>query len=103
MCIRDSYRGERGVLMVLEDVTERVLLAQDASHVARFQSALARIGTLAVSGLSAQALMNEAVQETATALEVELCKILVPRERDGHLYIMAGIGVTRRLIRQLTL
>ncbi|MBP8116252.1 MAG: PAS domain S-box protein [Nitrospira sp.] len=97
------YRGERGVLMVLEDVTERVLLAQDAAHVARFQSALARIGTLAVSGVSAQALMNEAVQETAVALEVELCKILVPRELDGHLYIMAGIGLQRDLIGKLTI
>ncbi len=97
------YRGERGVLMVLEDVTERVLLAQDASHVARFQSALARIGTLAVSGRSAQALMNEAVKETAVALEVELCKILVPRERDGHLYIMAGIGLRSDLIGKLTI
>ena len=97
------YRGERGVLMVLEDVTERVVLAQDASHVARFQSALARIGTLAVSGLSAQALMNEAVQETAAALEVELCKILVPREQDGHLYIMAGIGLRSDLIGKLTI
>jgi hypothetical protein len=36
------YRGERGVLMVLEDVTERVRLAQDAAQVARFQSVLAR-------------------------------------------------------------
>ena len=97
------YRGERGVLMVLEDVTERVVLAQDASHVARFQSALARIGTLAVSGLSAQALMNEAVQDTAAALEVELCKILVPREQDGHLYIMAGIGLRSDLIGKLTI
>jgi PAS domain S-box-containing protein len=97
------YRGDRGVLMVLEDVTERVLLAQDAAHVARFQSALARIGTLAVSGVSAQALMNEAVQETAVALEVELCKILVPRELDGHLYIMAGIGLQRDLIGKLTI
>lgn len=35
------YRGERGVLMVLEDVTERIALAQEAAHVARFHSALA--------------------------------------------------------------
>ncbi len=97
------YRGERGVLMVLEDVTERIALAQEAAHVARFQSALARIGTLAVSGLSAQALMNEAVRETAAALEVELCKILVPRERDSHLYIMAGVGLQRDLIGKLTI
>lgn len=97
------YRGERGVLMVLEDVTARVRLAQDASQVARFQSALARIGTLGVSGVSAQELMNEAVKETATALEVELCKILVPREPDGHLYIMAGSGLRDELIGKLTI
>ena len=64
------YRGECGVLMVLENVTERVRLAQDASQVARFQSVLARIGTLGVSGVSAQELMNEAVKETAAALDV---------------------------------
>ncbi|ULA58628.1 MAG: putative Histidine kinase [Nitrospira sp.] len=97
------YRGERGVLMVLEDVTERVFLAQDASQVARFQSVLARIGTLGVSGVSAQELMNEAVKETAAALEVELCKILVPREPDGHLYIMAGSGLRDELIGKLTI
>ncbi len=97
------YRGERGVLMVLEDVTEGVLLAQDASQVARFQSVLARIGTLGVSGVSAQELMNEAVKETAAALEVELCKILVPREPDGHLYIMAGSGLRNELIGKLTI
>ena len=97
------YRGERGVLMVLEDVTERVRLAQDAAQVARFQSVLARIGTLGVSGVSAQVLMNEAVKETATALEVELCKILIPREPDGHLYIMAGSGLRDELIGKLTI
>jgi PAS domain S-box-containing protein len=97
------YRGERGVLMVLEDVTQRVLLAEEAAHVARFQSVLARIGTLAVSGVSAQALMNEAVEETAAALEVELCKILVPREPEGQLYIMAGVGLQEDRIGKLTI
>lgn len=97
------YRGGRGVLIVLEDVTERVQLAIEASQVARFQSVLARIGTLAVSGLSAQALMNKAVKETAAALDVELCKILVPREQDGHLYILAGIGLRDDLVGKLTI
>ena len=97
------YRGGRGVLMVLKDVTERVLLAEEASHVARFQTVLARIGTLAVSGVSAQALMNEAVKETAAALDVELCKILIPRESDGHLYIMAGVGLREDLVGKLTI
>ncbi len=97
------YRGERGVLMVLEDVTERTLFTQEAAQVARFQSVLAHIGTLAVSGVSAQVLMNEAVKETAAALNVELCKILVPRETDGQLYIMAGVGLRDDLIGKLTI
>ena len=97
------YRSERGVLMVVEDVTERTLLAQEAAQAACFQSVLARIGTLAVSGASAQTLMNEAVRQTAAALEVELCKILVPRESDDHLYIMAGIGLREDLVGKLTI
>ena len=55
------YRGNRGVLMVLENVTERTLLSQEASQVAQFQSVLARIGSLAVSGMQVQEIMNEAV------------------------------------------
>jgi PAS domain S-box-containing protein len=97
------YQGGRGVLMVLEDVTEGTLLAQEAAQAACFQSVLARIGTLAVSGAFAQTLMNEAVRQTAAALDVELCKILVPRESDDHLYIMAGIGLREDLVGKLTI
>ncbi|HKN85507.1 MAG TPA: hypothetical protein VJV04_01470, partial [Nitrospiraceae bacterium] len=83
------YQGTTGVLLVLQDVTERTLLAHEASQVARFQSVLARIGTLAVSDAPAQELMNEAVRLTAEALDVELCKILIPRDSDDHLAVMA--------------
>ncbi|MDP3599113.1 MAG: PAS domain S-box protein, partial [Nitrospirota bacterium] len=96
------YRGDRGVLMVLENVTERSLLSQEASQVARFQSVLARIGSLAVSGTPVQEIMNEAVRLTAEALTVELCKILIPRESDEHLYLVAGVGWREGLIGTLT-
>ncbi len=96
------YRGDRGVLMVLENVTERALLSQEASQVARFQSVLARIGSLAVSGTPVQEIMNEAVRLTAEALTVELCKILIPRESDEHLYLVAGVGWREGLIGTLT-
>lgn len=36
--------------------------------------------------------MNEAVHLTTETLNVELCKILIPRESDEHLYLVAGIG-----------
>jgi PAS domain S-box-containing protein len=96
------YRRDRGVLMVLENVTERTLLSQEASQVARFQSVLARIGSLAVSGTPVQEIMNEAACLTAEALTVELCKILIPRESDEHLYLVAGVGWREGLIGTLT-
>ncbi len=96
------YRGDKGVLMVLENVTERTLLSQEASQVARFQSVLARIGSLAVSGTPVQEIMNEAARLTAEALTVELCKILIPRESDEHLYLVAGVGWREGLIGTLT-
>jgi PAS domain S-box-containing protein len=96
------YHGGAGVLLVLQDVTERTLLAHEASQVARFQSVLARIGALAVSGVAVQEIMNEAVRLTAEALGVELCKILIPRESDEHLYLVAGVGWREGLIGSLT-
>ena len=97
------YHGRTGVLLVLQDVTEGTLLTHQASQVARFQSVLARIGTLAVSDAPAQELMNEAVRLTAEALDVELCKILIPRDSDDHLAVMAGVGIERELIGKLTI
>jgi PAS domain S-box-containing protein len=97
------YHGGTGVLLVLQDVTEHTELAQEASQIARFQSVLARIGTLAVSDASAQELMDEAVKHTAEALQVELCKILVQRESDDHLAVVAGIGLEPELIGRLTI
>lgn len=97
------YHGETGVLLVLRDVTEHTELAHEASQIARFQSVLARIGTLAVSDAPAHELMSEAVKHTAEALDLELCKILVPRESDDHLAVVAGIGLEPELIGKLTI
>lgn len=97
------YHGETGVLLVLRNVTEHTELMHEASQIARFQSVLARIGTLAVSDAPAQELMSEAVKHTAEALELELCKILIPRESDDHLAVVAGIGLEPELIGKLTI
>jgi|CXWL01.1.fsa_nt_gi PAS domain S-box-containing protein len=97
------YHGGTGVLLVLQDVSEQTMFAYEASQVARFQSVLARIGTLAVSDAPAQELMNEAVRHTAVALDVELCKMLTPRESDDQLYVMAGVGLEEELIGKLTI
>lgn len=92
----------KAVLVVLEDITERTRLAAEAAAVGRFQSVLARIGSLAVSGTPVQGIMHEAVRLTAEALNVELVKILIPRESDEDLYLMAGVGWRESLIGSLT-
>ncbi len=97
------YHGDTGVLLILQDVTDHTTLAHESSQIARFQSVLARIGTLAVSDAPAQELMSEAVKHTAEALDVELCKILVQRESDDHLAVVAGIGLDPELIGKLTI
>ncbi len=97
------YHGATGVLLVLRNVTDHTELVQEASQIARFQSVLARIGTLAVSDAPAPELMSEAVKHTAEALELEMCKILVPRESDDHLAVVAGIGIEPELIGGLTI
>ena len=97
------YHGATGVLLVLRNVTDHTELVQEASQIARFQSVLARIGTLAVSDAPAPELMSEAVKHTAEALELEMCKILVPRESDDHLAVVAGIGIEPELIGRLTI
>jgi PAS domain S-box-containing protein len=95
------YHGNTGVLLVLQDVTEHTALAHEASQIARFQSVLAHIGTVAVSDAPAQELMGEAVKHTAEALNVELCKILIPRESTDHLAVVAGVGLKPELIGKL--
>lgn len=97
------YHDSTGVLLVLQDVTERSLLAHEARQVARFQSVLARIGSLAVSDAPAQELMTEAVRHTAKALDVELCKILVPQESSDHLAIAAGVGLHSTVVGTMTI
>lgn len=96
------FHGGRAVLLILEDVTQQEQTAIEATTVGRFQSVLARIASLAVSGVAVQEVMNEATRLTCEALHVELCKILIPRESDEHLYLAAGVGWREGLIGSLT-
>lgn len=95
-------RSRRAVLIVIEDITERDLAAAEATLISRFQSVIARIASLAVSGVAVEDVMQEAATFTAEVLEVELCKILIPRESDEHLYLVAGVGWREGLIGSLT-
>ncbi len=96
------HRGEQAVLVVIQDLTHHMRLTSEIDISSRFQTVLARIGELSVSGVPVQEIMNEAVQLTAEALRVELCKILIPRESDEFLYLVAGFGWRPGLIGSLT-
>lgn len=97
------YHGGTGVLLVLQDTTEQTARAQEVSQSARFQSVLARIGALAVSDAPAQQLMDNAVRHSAQALNVELCKILIPHESEEHLLVVAGVGLDPALAGTFTI
>lgn len=96
------FHNRKAVLIAIEDITLPEQTAAEAAAVGRYQSVLARIASLAVSGAGVQEVMNEAVRLTAEALSVELCKILIPRESDQDLYLMAGVGWREGLIGRLT-
>jgi PAS domain S-box-containing protein len=96
------FHDRKAVLIVIEDVTVQERTAAEAAAVGRYQSVLARVASLAVSGAAVQEVMNDAVRLTAEALNVELCKILIPRESDEDLYLMAGVGWREGLIGSLT-
>lgn len=95
-------RRNQAVLLVLQDLTDHMRLASEVDVSSRFQAVLARIGELAVSEVPVQSIMNEAVQLTAEALRVELCKILIPRDSHEFLYLVAGFGWRPGLIGSLT-
>jgi PAS domain S-box-containing protein len=96
------FQQKQAVLVVIQDLTQHMRLTSEIDISSRFQTVLARIGELAVSGVPVQEMMNEAVQLTAEALRVELCKILIPRESDEFLYLVAGFGWRPGLIGSLT-
>ena len=70
---------------------------------ARFQSVLARIGTLGVAGVSAQVLMNEAVKKRRLPWRWSSAKSSSHENPTAHLYIMAGSGLRDELIGKLTI
>lgn len=96
------FRQYQAVLVVLQDLTDHMRLASEVDVSSRFQTVFARIGELAVSEVPVQSIMNEAVQLTAEALRVELCKILIPRDSHEFLYLVAGFGWRPGLIGSLT-
>lgn len=83
--------GER-CLVHVQDVTGLVSLARETLEVGRYQEVLGKIAHLAVSGASMMDVADFSARETARALDVDFCKILIPADSDPLLHLLAGVG-----------
>jgi len=84
--------GEEKVLMHVQDMTDLEVLARETLAFGRYQEVLGKIAHLAVKGAELSEIASVAARETARALDVEFCKILIPGDSDPLLHLLAGVG-----------
>ncbi len=85
--------GEEGlILMHVQDMTDLEVLARETLAFGRYQEVLGMIAHLAVTGAGLSEIATVAARETARALDVEFCKILIPGDSDPLLHLLAGVG-----------
>ncbi len=87
-----------GLLIHIQDVTDLESLAQETLAVSRYQDVLGNIAHLAVNGASMKDVADFASRETARALDVEFCKILIPGDSDPLLHLLSGVGWRKGLV-----
>ncbi len=85
--------GDEGtILMHVQDMTDLEVLARETLAFGRYQEVLGKIAHLAVKGAGLSEIATVAARETARALDVEFCKILIPGDSDSLLHLLAGVG-----------
>ena len=80
------------ILMHVQDMTDLEVLARETLAFGRYQEVLGMIAHLAVTGAGLSEIATVAARETARALDVEFCKILIPGDSDPLLHLLAGVG-----------
>ncbi|MHB8543437.1 MAG: ATP-binding protein [Leptospirales bacterium] len=95
--LTDNLHDE-GLLIHIQDMTDLESLAQETLAVVRYQDVLGKIAHLAVNGASMKDVADFASRETARALDVEFCKILIPGDSDPLLHLLAGVGWREGLV-----
>ena len=90
--------GRRHWLLHIQDRTTVDSLARETLVVGRYQEVLGKIAHLAVTGAPIQEVADLAARETARALDVEFCKILIPGDSDPLLHLLAGVGWREGLV-----
>ena len=90
--------GRRHRLLHVQDRTTIDSLARETLVVGRYQKVLGKIAHLAVTGAPIQEVADLAARETARALDVDFCKILIPGDSDPLLHLLAGVGWREGLV-----
>lgn len=86
-------KGDEGkIIMHVQDMTDLEVLARETLAFGRYQEVLGKIAHLAVKGSELSEIASAAARETARALDVEFCKILIPGDSDPLLHLLAGVG-----------
>jgi signal transduction histidine kinase len=92
-----------GIALYYEDITHRRQLEVQLARRNLQQEAVARLGQAALEGLDVPTLLDKAVRETASALDVEFAKIVEPVDDGRTLVLRAGVGWHDGLVGHATL
>ncbi|MDA8028652.1 MAG: PAS domain-containing protein [Nitrospiraceae bacterium] len=87
-----------GSLIHVQDMTDLEALSRETLTFGRYQDVLGKIAHLAVTGARMAEVAELAARETARALNVEFCKILIPGDSDPLLHLLAGVGWKEGLV-----
>lgn len=86
----------------LQDITEQKRVEAELQTRARQQEVVARLGQMALSDPSLEALRNQAVKVVAQTLDVEYCKVLELLPDKSAVKLVAGVGWKEGLVGNAT-
>jgi PAS domain S-box-containing protein len=88
----ESNSQRRLVISMANDVTEQKQTQEEREREALQQSAISHLGQQALAKQELSALFQEAVQQIATILDLEYCKVLKLLDNGEELRLEAGVG-----------
>lgn len=98
----DSGGTKTKLYGTIQDITQQKRVEAELQTRARQQEAVARLGQMALSDLSLDALRNEAVKVVVETLDVEYCKVLQLLPDKSAMKLVAGVGWKKGLVGNAT-
>jgi PAS domain S-box-containing protein len=93
-----SFGPSGSMLVHIQDMTDIETQSRETDSISRYQEVLGKIAHLSVSGASLKDVADFTSRETARALDVDFCKILIPGDSDPLLHLLAGVGWQEGLV-----